>query len=155
MTAELGPITDSGARFICANLREWDRREIFACRWDDCTDGLAQQVLATPGPKWMATRDGRPAAFIGCVILWPGVYSPWCFGTDDFSGVSLLLTRLGKRGIIPSVLASGGHRMEAKSLDGHENSQAWLERCFGFRREATHPGFGRNGETFHTYALGL
>jgi hypothetical protein len=155
MTATLATVTLAGALHIVANLREWDRREIFACKWSDDPELVANQVVNIPGPKWMALCDDRPAALMGCMPLWPGVFAPWCFGTDDFRRVSLLLTRLGRRAIIPGVRASGGHRMEAKSLDGHEDAQAWLERCFGFEREATHRGYGRAGETFHTYALRL
>jgi len=142
-------------RHVAQNMRDWDRREIFATRWNDNPDDLAATIMKLPGPAWLAWRDGQPVAAIGALECWPGVWSPWCFGTHHFGQVALLLTRLGKRAIIPLVRARGGHRLEVKSLDGHVDAQAWLERAFGFRHEAAHPGYGRGGETFHTYAMGL
>lgn len=135
---------------IAANMREWDRREIFATRWDDDPRGLVAACLSCPATGWLAWHDGAPVAAIGAVPICPGVWSMWCFGTDDFPQVGLGLTKHAKRFIIPMV-AHSGHRAEALSMDGHYDAHRWME-SFGLHREATHPGRGRGGETFHTYA---
>lgn len=141
---------------ITHHLREWDRREIFATRWADDPDDLAMAALQMPEISWIAWRDGEPVAAIGTIPMHPTLWSPWCFGTDRFGQVGLLLTRLARRAIIPVMAAAGPRvRAEVKSLDGHEDAQRWLERSFGAHREATHPGYGKGGETFHTYVLML
>lgn len=140
---------------IAANMREWDRREIFATRGDDGPDRLAAGVLGTVGPKWVAWLGDEPVAAIGCAAMWPGLMSPWCFATDKFRQTHLLLTRLAKQVIIPMAREAGTHRLEVKTMEGHTDAQAWLKRAFGAHHEATHPGFGRNRETFFTYVLRL
>lgn len=141
-------------REICHNLREWDRREIFAVRWSDDPDDLALAALQLLETTWIAFIGDDPVAAIGTIPLHPTLWSPWCFGTDRFGQVGLPLTRLAKRVIIPVMAAAAPRvRVEVKSLDGHLDAQRWLERSFGARREATHPGYGKGGETFHTYVL--
>lgn len=140
---------------VVTHMRRWDRREIFATRWTDEAVAFTNDIMAVPGSRGVAWVDDEPVACIGAMPMWHGVWSPWCFGTDRFPEAALLLTRHAKRVIIPFLRDAGAHRLEVKTLDGHEDSQAWLKRCFGCHREATHPGYGRNGETFHTYVLRL
>ena len=149
------PFDRDAAVFIGANMRPWDRKEIFATRWTDNPEDLADDLDRVNGFKWIAWMDGVPAAIIGACCPWPGMWSPWCFGTDKFANVALLLTRIGKRAIIPAARKHGGRILECKSLDGHTDAQGWLERCFGFERVGTHTKYGREGETFHTYRLEL
>lgn len=144
-----------GILHVARHMREWDRREIFATRWSDEPEGVVASVQAGRGPSWVARYRGEPAAACGIMALWPGVWAPWCFGTDKFPRVARLLTRLGKEAIMPAVRNANGHRLEVKSMDGHTDAHRWLEVCFGAEREATHPGYGRNGETFHTYVVRL
>jgi hypothetical protein len=142
-----------GVLHVARNMREWDRREIYATRWSDAPEDLAEDIRALRSAFWVAYWNDVPAAAIGVVPVRPKVWSPWCFGTEDFPRVVLGLTKLAKRGIVRSVRYAGGHRMEVKSLDGHTDAQRWLVKCFGAAREGTHPGYGKNGETFHTYGV--
>lgn len=152
----LTPLDPRHLRYVLANLREWDRREIFANRWDDDIERLGGELCAMTARgdnKGMVVWHGaEPVAAIGAMEFWPGVWSPWCFGTSEFHRAALLLTRTGKQ-IVRAVRNCGGHRLEVKSLDGHTDAQRWLEISFGATREATHPGYGRGGETFHTYVV--
>lgn len=144
-----------GILAVAQNMREWDKREIYATRWSDEPEGIVASVIAGHGPNWVARHHDVPVAACGIVALWPGVWAPWCFGTEQFPKVARLLTRLGKEAIMPAVRNANGHRLEVKTMDGHTDAQRWLEVCFGAVREATHPGYGRNGETFHTYVVRL
>lgn len=149
----LAPATAWAVSSVAARMREWDRREIFATRVDDDPDRLALAILATPGPAWVAWIGDDPVAAIGLAPMWPGVMSPWCFGTDRFRQVHLLLTRLARTVIIPNARAAGAHRLEVKTMDGHEDAQRWMLKTFRAKHEGTHPKFGQSGETFHTFAL--
>lgn len=140
---------------VVEGMRPADKAEIFATQYTDDPKAFARQIMAVGGLKWLAWVDDEPVAAIGCAPMWPGVATPWCFGTDKFAHAALLLTRLGKRVIIPTAQASGIHRLEVKSQEGHTDAQGWLSRVFGCSREATHKGYGRDGSTFHTYVLEL
>jgi hypothetical protein len=143
--------TIDALRCVCANLRESDRREINALHWDEDPDRLVRSVLYCPDAAWLAWIDSRPVAAVGATPMWPGVWSVWAFGTDEFRQVGLLLTKHVRRFIIPMIQRASGHRAECKTIEGHHEAHRWLE-SFGLQREGTHPGYGRNGETFHTYA---
>jgi hypothetical protein len=149
--ADIGAAGVDAVRHIANNLRASDREEIFATFWQDDPEELVRRVFYLPECGWVATADGEPVAAVGVTPSHPGVWVAWAFGTDRFREAGLLLTRHVKRFIIPMLLRAGAHRCEASSIDGHTEAHRWLEG-FGLVREATHPGRGRNGETFHTYA---
>jgi len=151
--SEMRPIEREPLLHIAQNMRPWDRVEIMATRPNEDLEGMCDGILAMSEFAGIAWRDGKPIAAIGAMSFWHGVWHPWCFGTEAFRTVSILLTRFGQRAIIPAVKAQGGRRMEVRSIEGHLDAQAWLERAFGATREATHPAFGKGGETFHTYSV--
>ena len=137
-------------RHVARNLREWDRFEIFATRSDDDPDALAAAACATGPIAWVAGLDTTPIAAFGCAPMWSGVWSMWLFATDEFGRIGISVTRLVVRSIIPMMVQAGAHRLEARSMEGHTNAQAWLE-VIGASREGTLRGYGRDGQDFHVY----
>lgn len=136
---------------VAANMREWDKREIYANRWDDDPEGVARDAVAMgQSVGWVAGLDDRPIAAFGCFQMWPGVWSMWLFATDDFRQIRFSMTKLIVRNIIPMLWEAGAHRLQCHSMDGHDDAQDWL-KVIGARRESTCPGYGRNGEAFHCY----
>lgn len=136
---------------VAQNMRQWDRTEIFATRGDDSDELLSQHAVLLAGDAgWVAGLD-RPIAAFGCVELWPGVRSMWLFATDEFGHIGLSMTKLIVRSIVPMLFAGGAHRLEARSIEGNTHAQDWLE-LIGARREGSLKGYGRDGQTFHTYA---
>lgn len=134
-------------RFVARNMREWDRKEIFALRWDDEPDGVAADVLRVPGFSWVAYHDDTPAAVIGAMPMWPGVWSLFAFGTEAFPHVALTLTKHVKRFMIPALIQGGAHRGQCHSIEGHTDAHRWLE-SMGGKTEPMIRGFGRNRENF-------
>lgn len=134
---------------IVMNMRDWDRRELFALRRSDDPADLVSDVLAMPGPFWIAGKDVPIAAF-GCMPLWPGVFSMWMFATDDFRQIGLGVTKLVVRSILPTLWSGGAHRLECYSMEGHVDAQRWLEKI-GAKREATLRDYGRGLEDYHVY----
>lgn len=138
-------------RYVIANMREWDRREIFATRLDsDTGNGLLEDVFRAGPVSWMSWLGDEPVAAFGCSPMWRGVWGMWMFATDNFHKVGLGMTKFVIRGIVPMLWEHDAHRLECKSMEGHVDAHRWLE-VIGARREATHPGYGRDGQTFHTY----
>ena len=139
--------------FVAQRMRAWDRREIFACRWDDDPEALAQDTVRAlaRGLAWCAHLEQTPVAVVGAVPCWPGVWQVAAFATDAFPRVALPLTRFIRCTLIPTLYEMGAHRAECRSLEGHMAAHRWL-MALGARREAVHPEYGRAGETFVTFA---
>lgn len=138
--------------FVATHMRAWDRREIFATRFDGELEPFIQDVMRAGPVSWVA-GDGLPIAAFGCRPLWPGVWSMWFFATDEISKIGLSVTRLIIKGILPMLWDAGAHRLECRSMDGHTEAQEWLE-TLGARREGTAKAYGRDGEDFHVYVWG-
>jgi hypothetical protein len=144
--ADLGSIL-----YICRNMRQADRDEIFATRWTDDPDELSVEVMTRWGLGWVAFDDnGTPVAAIGATPLWEGVWQAWMFATDDFLSVGKQLTRWTKRVMIPSLLESGMHRAEARSSADHHSAHAWMQ-ALGAKRESVLRRFGREKQDFFLF----
>ncbi len=141
--------------FVARNMRDADRREIFATRWTDDADTLADDCLFCAPLAWCAWSPDAPevpVAVFGLSPARPGVFQAWLFATDDFFRVAKRVTRFAKQHIMPACRAARTHRIEALSIAGHESAHKWMEKSFGATKEADHPGFGRRAEMFHTFA---
>ena len=139
------------AHIVALDMREWDRKEIFATRRDDDVADFAADVLECGPVFWAAGRyPNVPIAVFGCLEMWPGVWSMWFFATDELPQIGKSVTRLIIKAIVPYLFQSGAHRLECRSMEGHVDAQRWLE-VLGARREATLRAFGRGGEDFHVY----
>jgi hypothetical protein len=141
--------------YVTRHLREWDRKELFATRFDEDPDRLAMDVMGW-GPLWWVAGgavDGRDKAIavIGAREVWPGMWSVGMFATDDFPKIGLSLTRWVKRAMIPAVVRQGIRRGECRSIEGHAVAHRWLE-TLGAKRTGESTNYGKGGETFFTYA---
>ena len=135
--------------WVAANMREWDRREIYATRLDDSVDAFVSDVMRA-GPIFWTAGIELPIAVFGVAPMWRGVWSMWFFATNEIDKIGLGATRLIVRDIVPMMWGLGAHRLECKSMEGHTEAQRWLA-TLGARRESTQARYGRNGEDFHTY----
>lgn len=132
--------------FIVANLREWDRREIFATRWDDDEAAFVDDFLSRPAMGHIFGLE-RPIGVIGARPLWPGAWAAFMFATDEFAKVGKGLTKRAIRRIIPGVVRAGCHYATAASLEGHLEAHAWI-RALGGRPRTILNHYGRNRENF-------
>lgn len=145
------PITSDNALYVCAHMRDRDREEIFATRWHDDPHLLAQEIMRWAGPMcvcWM--RGGTPIALQGALPLWPGVWSVWAFGTDEWRAAIPTMTRHARTFVIPALLGAGFHRAEARAMKDHTDSRRWIE-ALGGKLEVELPGYGKHGEDFVCY----
>lgn len=133
---------------ITKNMREWDRRECFAMYWSDDPEELAAWIAGVNDFAFIAYGDdGEPVAAIGAVQIWPGMFQPWCFGTERFNGIALPLTKWVKRQFMPALARLGWRTAECFSMVGHDQSHRWL-MLTGAERDRDVPSFGKNGEDF-------
>jgi RimJ/RimL family protein N-acetyltransferase len=139
---------------VALNMREWDKREIYANRFHDDPMTIAKEAIALGQQVgWVSGLGEQPIAAFGCHLMWPGVWSMWLFATDNFRHIGISMTKLIKHRILPMLWEADAHRLEARSMEGHTDAQRWLE-VIGARREATLKAYGRAGEDFHVYTWG-
>jgi hypothetical protein len=146
----LGPRDLDALKYICANLRERDRVEIFATRWGLDTDELALDTFNAGEFQWIAYKNSQPVAVVGATPMWPKVWSAFAYGTDRWPEVALSLTKLVKRVIIPTLEASGAHRVQCYAYEGHDDARQWLE-ALGASAENLIEDYGQNQERFVLY----
>jgi hypothetical protein len=146
--ADLASVT-----YICRNLRERDREELFANRWTDDPDELAIEAMTTWGAfSFVVSLDGVPIAALGASPSWPGVWVAWMMATDDFHKIGKRLTKWVRRVMIPSIVKAGAHRVEARSMAAHDEAHAWM-RVLGAKRESVLRQYGRERQDFYLFVL--
>lgn len=151
MKIDIRGVTYESVLSVCSNMREMDRKEVFAnCRSDDPVE-LADNVMAISGVKWSGFVDGKAVSVHGAWQVWPGVWSVYAFGTDGFGGIARALTRHIRRVMLPAAILAKAHRAHCFSLAEHVEAHRWLERL-GATREATLRRYGKNGEDFVVFS---
>lgn len=148
------PVTRGDVEYVVRNLRDRDRDEIFALRWDDDEDKVIEEVMLWAGAMtWTFRRDGVPVSVLGIWPVRPHVWSVWAFGTNRWPRVLSAMTKHIRRFIIPALLRAQFKRAEAVALATHEDSRRWLT-ALGAREEGVRQAYGRNGEDFVSYVWG-
>jgi hypothetical protein len=146
------PLRFATAEAIARDMREADRREIYATRANEDAAALALDVVRYSRIGAVAAaEDGAPVSAIGAVEGWPGVWQVWMFATDRWPEVALATTRWARRVLKPALLAAGAHRAECRSLAANRATHRWLE-SLGAQAEARHAGYGKAAEDFITFA---
>lgn len=145
-------LTEDMLRHVVTNMREADKREIYATRGSRDPEHLIYSLVVLHEFAWViCADDGEPAAVIGAMALWPGVAAMWAFGTDRWPEVVLSVTKHAIRFMVPKLLELGFHRGEARALASRNDVARWLG-LLGFKKEAVLSGFGSGREDFALYA---
>lgn len=137
--------------YIISHMRECDREEVYATRWNEDPRLLADDcaIVANLSSSMTLTScyNDVPAVICGAVETWPGVWDVWAFGTDDFDRVAMGVSKWCHRVMIPGMLARGMRRAHCRSLFTHYKAHDWL-RSFGCEDELLLKSWGKNGEDF-------
>lgn len=138
--------------YVANNMRQEDKEEIFATRWDDDPESMCLEIVNSPHISAYANTMGidRPIAAIGAVPMWPGVWSVWMFATPEFHKIGKSMTKYVRDIMIPN-LRKHGHRAECRSHRNHKKAHRWLE-MLGAKRESTLESFGKDKQDFFVYA---
>jgi hypothetical protein len=135
---------------VALNMRDRDREEIFATRFDDDCGAFADDIMAVPQFTWVAQKGGEPIAVIGGRPMWPGVWSLYAFGTDRWPEVALTLTKHVKRFMQPA-LERMAHLGVAFCHEKHYKAQRWLVRLGAEPIAPILDEWGRGREGFILY----
>lgn len=135
--------------FVAANMREEDKKEIYATRWKEDPALLAIDcIMGSTGFCWTIGKD-EPIAAVGACPMWPGVWSAWMFATPRFSEVGLTTTKFIKKEMI-TILKPVSHRVQCHSWSEHKYAHKWLA-VLGAKRESVLKKYGKNQERFFLF----
>jgi len=135
--------------FLCFNMRDVDRREIYGnlptanpLEWA----AMIHQGVARNGCAWIARCNGRPAAVMGVCENFPGNWQVFSFGTEKYRRVLVyfkpkldLMIAFGRE--------RGMHRLECKSLASHKDAHR-CTRFLGLGDPVLLRKYGRDGDDF-------
>lgn len=148
------PATLRDMTFIAANMRQPDYDEITAAvAIFDRTALGAAMFAASPAYRFCAFIKDEPVCAFGVATdaNMPHAGVAWAYGTRRMRRAVPEMTRFGLSVLVPQMMADGLHRVECRSIIGHDLSHRWLEGL-GAVREGIARGYGRGGEDFVTYA---
>lgn len=149
--ADVLPAALNDVAEVARNMREWDKREIYATRWEADPQALARDCMSSGDFAYTFWYEGAPIAAMGLIPMHPGVWNAWMFATDEFPKIGLMVTKFAKRVLFPSLLGQRAHRIFALSMVGHEDAQRWLV-SLGAKPEARLANYGKGREDFVVYA---
>lgn len=154
MIREVAP-NPTNIRHIVENMRERDRREIMALRWDDSAPLFMNEVVEFAGAMWRVwEKDGEPVAIGGVTPMRPGVVLVGAFGTAQWRCAVRQIITWGRNWVIPRLLAANFHRGEAYALASNTDSRKFIE-ALGGEIEAVLHHYGREREDFLLYTWRL
>lgn len=136
--------------FICLNMREKDSEEILALRPHDNPVRLAWEAyhhVLNSGRGKVAWVNGRPAAFAAFTEDWPGTWSVWMCGTDDFKAAAIPLLKWFRTEANEILTVCKGHRLQCDSRADYEEAHKMI-RAFGGVEESTLRRYGKDGSDY-------
>jgi hypothetical protein len=153
---KIDPASQDDVRAVAGAMRERDFAEFSAVSWRDGRDALAEDLAARYGGRpdvLCGFHAGAPACIGGTIEARPNVLTMLFFATDDFPRIAFPVTRFIRGELFPRYRTAGVHRIEAVSMDGHDDAHRWL-RTLGFEQEGPPmKGYGKGGEAFISFAV--
>jgi hypothetical protein len=137
--------------YICLNLREVDRVEIYNMMEHDNPLQLAHEahwLFTNKGRSRMGWHKGRPCAVIALTEDRPGVWHISMFGTDEFKAAAFECMRWARNNIPDMIHNHGGRRLQCDSHIDHHEAHKFL-RTLGARVEGEPMKcYGKDGSTY-------
>jgi len=148
----LTEFNSSAFEFICLNMRETDKVEVFGMLAHDSPLQLAHEasyLIRNKGRSrigW-SDRTKRPAAMAAFTEDWPGMWSVWMFGTDDFKDCAIELVRWFRHEAKDILTVCKGHRLQCDSRYDHEEAHRMI-KAFGAIEESRLRAYGKDGADY-------
>lgn len=133
-------------------MREIDRVEVFGTLPHDSPLQLAYEAAYLVRNKgrsrigWSA-KTGRPAAIAAFTEDWPGLWSVWMFGTDDFKDVAIDLLRWFRKEANEILGVCEGRRLQCDSRFDHDEAHKML-KALGAVEEFRLRKYGKDGSDY-------
>jgi hypothetical protein len=136
--------------YICLNMREEDKREVYALRSHDNPILLASEahsLVKNCGRGRIGWHKGRPAAVCAFTEQWKGTWEVWMFGTDEFRNVAVDMLRWFRKEAVEILSEREGRRLHCDSAAYHEEAHRMI-RATGAIEEARFKRYGKDGDDF-------
>lgn len=146
--------TPENVRHVAERMRASDFREFSALSHADNQEEMTTLLVQGYGehPSGICAYDGEEPVAVGAMVQGrPNVVTLMFFATDEFPKIALPLTRFITKNLFEKYRGEGVHRIECISVDGYDEAHRWI-KLLGLHHEAVMPGFGKNGEAFHSYS---
>ena len=140
--------------YICLNLRDVDKREIYNVLDHDNPIMLAFQahyVGVSKGRGRIAWWDGRPAVYIAFCEDRPGVWTISMFGTDDFKSVAFECMRWARATIPELINERNGRRLQCDSHVEHHEAHRFLTALGAVKEGPPMKHYGKDGSDYQRY----
>lgn len=140
--------------YICLNMREGDRKEVFALMEHSDPLRLAHEaahMIRNKGRGRIAWHKGRPAALMAFTEMRPGVWEVWMFGTDDFRACVFALMRWCRKEANDILTVCNGHRLQCHSMAGYTEAHKLIMGMGGKPEGEPLRKYGKGGEDFQTF----
>lgn len=143
-------------RHVAEHIRAKDEEEFLAVMHHDTRAELVESLVEryTDHPHGFAFLhdDWEPVAFVAMIFARPNVATLSFFATERFPEIAISVTRFATKNLFPTYMARGVHRIECASIEGYAHAHRWIQ-MLGLNEEGRFPGWGKNGETFHQFAM--
>lgn len=149
------PLSLAAVEYLAINMRAIDAAEVYGMRGHDNPHILAHEVIlaASYGKAGIVEHNGRPCGIVGVSPMWPGVWSAWAFGTDDWPKAIVRLTRFSRQVLRPFIIERGAHRLQCESRVDHHDAHRWL-MAMGAKPDGLLQGYGRDGSDYIIFSWG-
>ena len=150
----LTDITHLDMIYLCSNMRENDRTEIFALRPHDSPDMLAWEAyhaIRNTGRGRIAWHKGRPAGVAAFTEQWPGCWEVWMFGTDEFRSVVIDLVRWFRKEANDILNVCEGRRLQCDSRLGYDEAWKLIQAMGGVPEGPPMMAYGKDGAAYQRF----
>lgn len=140
--------------YVANRMRDRDLEELQAVYPVDGREAVAAWFVKSHAGRrdaFCCYIGAEPVAVGMAIEGRPNVITLGLIATDRFPMVAKEGARFLRQRFFANMKKAGCHRIECVTIEGYEETHRWL-RILGLKREAIHPGYGKRGETFHTYA---
>lgn len=137
--------------FLALNMRERDRAEVFGMLTHDNPCQFAWEayhIVLNQGRGKVAWFNGKPAAFAAFTEQWPGVWSVWMLGTDDFKKAALPLLRWFRHEANDILTVCKGHRLQCDSRADYEEAHKMIVGMGGIQEGPPMRRYGKDGSDY-------
>lgn len=147
----LGNLNLAHLIYICSNLRQSDKDEVFATRDDTSPEELACSIFSRrdSGVAWIAySKTGVPVAAFGAYRQCGSLWGLWMMATNDWKEVARGVTKFGIKFVMPFLFERMGMKYgHCISSADNQAAHRWIARLGGHPDSGlTH--WGKNGEDF-------
>lgn len=146
----LTPISLLDLEYVCYNMRERDKEEVYALRDHNNPFRLAWEAtsfIRNNGRGRISWIGGKPAAVGAFTQHHPGVWEVWMFGTNQFKAAAMPLLGWVRREAADILATTDAHRLQCDSradyLEAHKMIQA-----MGAKREMLMRQYGKDGSDY-------